>query len=218
MGDRVGAGRAPPKRVAIAGMGGVGGVHLLTLARLGIGAFHSPTWTSSRQPISTARSAPHRATLGQPKVDVMAEHGAGHQPDAEIRRISTRASTTRTSTTSWTASICSSTASTSSCWRSGQGLRALRRTGHPGDHRRTDRDGHGLSGLHAGRDDLRAVFRSGRPAGRAAIRQFPGRPDAARDAPVLSGRSLRAWIWSTSAALPPRWPASSAPASPASRR
>ena len=28
------------KRVAIAGMGGVGGVHLLTLARLGIGAFH----------------------------------------------------------------------------------------------------------------------------------------------------------------------------------
>ena len=28
------------KRIAIAGMGGVGGVHLLTLARLGIGAFH----------------------------------------------------------------------------------------------------------------------------------------------------------------------------------
>ena len=28
------------KRVAIAGMGGVGGVHLLTLVRLGIGAFH----------------------------------------------------------------------------------------------------------------------------------------------------------------------------------
>ena len=28
------------KRVAIAGLGGVGGVHLLTLARLGIGNFH----------------------------------------------------------------------------------------------------------------------------------------------------------------------------------
>lgn len=28
------------KKVAIAGMGGVGGVHLVTLARLGIGAFH----------------------------------------------------------------------------------------------------------------------------------------------------------------------------------
>ena len=28
------------KRVAIAGMGGVGGVHLLTLTRLGVGAFH----------------------------------------------------------------------------------------------------------------------------------------------------------------------------------
>jgi len=28
------------KRVAIAGLGGVGGSHLLTLTRLGIGAFH----------------------------------------------------------------------------------------------------------------------------------------------------------------------------------
>ena len=28
------------KRVAIAGLGGVGGAHLLTLTRLGIGAFH----------------------------------------------------------------------------------------------------------------------------------------------------------------------------------
>ena len=28
------------KRVAIAGMGGVGGIHLLTLARLGIGSFY----------------------------------------------------------------------------------------------------------------------------------------------------------------------------------
>ncbi|MBV8093455.1 MAG: ThiF family adenylyltransferase, partial [Acetobacteraceae bacterium] len=28
------------KRVAIAGMGGVGGIHLLTLARLGVGAFN----------------------------------------------------------------------------------------------------------------------------------------------------------------------------------
>jgi sulfur-carrier protein adenylyltransferase/sulfurtransferase len=28
------------KCVAIAGLGGVGGVHLITLARLGIGAFH----------------------------------------------------------------------------------------------------------------------------------------------------------------------------------
>ncbi len=28
------------KRIAVAGLGGVGGSHLLTLARLGIGAFH----------------------------------------------------------------------------------------------------------------------------------------------------------------------------------
>ena len=46
------------KRVAIAGGGGVGGVHLLTLARLGIGAFHIAISTASISPISTARSAP----------------------------------------------------------------------------------------------------------------------------------------------------------------
>src|SRR3954467_6277338 len=38
------------KRVAIAGMGGVGGLHLLTLARLGIGAFH----ISDTQPVPAA--------------------------------------------------------------------------------------------------------------------------------------------------------------------
>ena len=32
--------RLRSSRVAIAGMGGVGGIHLITLARLGIGAFH----------------------------------------------------------------------------------------------------------------------------------------------------------------------------------
>jgi molybdopterin/thiamine biosynthesis adenylyltransferase len=45
------------KRIAIAGAGGVGGVHLLTLARLGVGAFTSPTWTASTWSISTARPA-----------------------------------------------------------------------------------------------------------------------------------------------------------------
>jgi tRNA A37 threonylcarbamoyladenosine dehydratase len=46
------------KRVAIAGGGGVGGVHLLTLARLGVAPSISPISTPSTSSISTARSAP----------------------------------------------------------------------------------------------------------------------------------------------------------------
>ena len=46
-------------RVAIIGMGGVGGIHLVTLARLGIGGFpHLRTPTPSSWPTSTASSAP----------------------------------------------------------------------------------------------------------------------------------------------------------------
>jgi tRNA A37 threonylcarbamoyladenosine dehydratase len=46
------------KRVAIAGGGGVGGVHLLTLARLGVSNFHIADFDASTSSISTARSAP----------------------------------------------------------------------------------------------------------------------------------------------------------------
>jgi tRNA A37 threonylcarbamoyladenosine dehydratase len=45
------------KRIAIAGLGGVGGAHLLTLARLGIGGFHLADFDHSSCTTSTARSA-----------------------------------------------------------------------------------------------------------------------------------------------------------------
>ena len=61
------------KRVAIAGLGGVGGSHLLTLARLGVGAFaYLRTSIASNWQISIARPAPALDTLDRPKLDVLA--------------------------------------------------------------------------------------------------------------------------------------------------
>jgi sulfur-carrier protein adenylyltransferase/sulfurtransferase len=72
------------KRVAIAGVGGVGGAHLLTLVRLGIGAFHVADLDDfelanfNRQPGATFR------TLGRPKAQVLAEMARDINPEAEI--------------------------------------------------------------------------------------------------------------------------------------
>jgi molybdopterin/thiamine biosynthesis adenylyltransferase len=76
------------RRVAIAGMGGVGGVHLLTLARLGIGAFHIADFDHfdianvNRQVGATMR------TLGQPKAEVLAQMARDINPEADIELFS----------------------------------------------------------------------------------------------------------------------------------
>ena len=73
------------KRVAIAGMGGVGGIHLLTLARLGIGAFHIADFdvfdivNFNRQAGATVSS------LGRPKADVMAAMARDINPELDIK-------------------------------------------------------------------------------------------------------------------------------------
>jgi molybdopterin/thiamine biosynthesis adenylyltransferase len=73
------------KRVAIAGLGGVGGFHLLTLVRLGIGAFtlaeadHFGLANFNRQ---AGASIPH---IGRPKLDVMIEMARGINPDLDVR-------------------------------------------------------------------------------------------------------------------------------------
>jgi molybdopterin/thiamine biosynthesis adenylyltransferase len=72
-------------RVAITGMGGVGGIHLVTLARLGIGSFHiadpdrfEPA-NFNRQYGATTR------TLGQGKAEVMAEEARAINPEVRLR-------------------------------------------------------------------------------------------------------------------------------------
>lgn len=73
------------KRIAIAGMGGVGGIHLLTLARLGIGAFHIADFDKfdivnfNRQVGATVSS------MGKPKVEVLAGMAKDINPELNIR-------------------------------------------------------------------------------------------------------------------------------------
>jgi molybdopterin/thiamine biosynthesis adenylyltransferase len=72
-------------RVAIAGMGGVGGIHLVTLARLGIGSFHIAdpdrfdTANINRQYGASSR------TLGHGKAEVMAEEARAINPEVRLR-------------------------------------------------------------------------------------------------------------------------------------
>lgn len=73
------------KRVAIAGVGGVGGAHLLTLTRLGIGSFHIADFDTfdivnfNRQVGATVSS------LNRPKVDVLVEMAVDINPELDIK-------------------------------------------------------------------------------------------------------------------------------------
>ena len=59
--------------VAIAGMGGVGGVHLVTLARLGVGAFHLADMDFFEMANFNRQYGATLGTIERSKVDVMSE-------------------------------------------------------------------------------------------------------------------------------------------------
>jgi molybdopterin/thiamine biosynthesis adenylyltransferase len=73
------------KRVAIAGLGGVGGSHLLTLARLGIGAFHIADFDTFDIANFNRQAGAAVSTLGRPKVEVLGEMARDINPELEIR-------------------------------------------------------------------------------------------------------------------------------------
>jgi len=73
------------KRVAIAGGGGVGGVHLLTLARLGITKFHIADFDTFDVPNFNRQVGANMSTLGQPKVDVLARMARDINPEIELQ-------------------------------------------------------------------------------------------------------------------------------------
>ena len=73
------------KRVAIAGMGGVGGVHLLTLARLGIGAFHIADFDTFDIANFNRQAGAMVSTLGQPKVEVLAQMARDINPGLDLK-------------------------------------------------------------------------------------------------------------------------------------
>lgn len=74
------------KRIAIAGMGGVGGVHLLTLARLGIGAFNISDFDTFDFVNFNRQAGAVMAAVGRPKVDVLAEMARDINPELDIRK------------------------------------------------------------------------------------------------------------------------------------
>jgi molybdopterin/thiamine biosynthesis adenylyltransferase len=73
------------KRIAIAGMGGVGGVHLLTLTRLGVGAFSIADFDEFEIGNFNRQAGAFMSTLGRPKVEVLAEMALDINPDLDIR-------------------------------------------------------------------------------------------------------------------------------------
>lgn len=72
------------KRVAIAGLGGVGGVHLLTLCRLGIGRFHLADFDTFDLANFNRQAGATVGSLGQPKLDVMIRQARDINPEVEI--------------------------------------------------------------------------------------------------------------------------------------
>lgn len=73
------------KRIAIAGLGGVGGSHLLTLTRLGIGKFNIADLDIFEIPNFNRQVGATVSHLNRPKVDVMSEMSRDINPELEIK-------------------------------------------------------------------------------------------------------------------------------------
>jgi len=74
------------KRVAIAGLGGVGGSHILTLTRLGVGAFNIADFDTFDLPNFNRQAGASLRHLGRPKAEVLAELAADINPELDLRR------------------------------------------------------------------------------------------------------------------------------------
>ena len=73
------------KRIAIAGMGGVGGGHLLTLARLGVGAFNIADFDTFDIVNFNRQAGATLSSLGRPKVEVLGTMLRDINPDSDVR-------------------------------------------------------------------------------------------------------------------------------------
>lgn len=78
--------RLRSKRVAIAGLGGVGGAHLLTLTRLGIGHFNIADFDRFEIHNFNRQVGANVHTIGRPKLDVMAEMACAINPELSLHR------------------------------------------------------------------------------------------------------------------------------------
>lgn len=71
--------------VAIAGLGGVGGIHVTTLARMGIGHFHLADFDRFEIQNFNRQAGAETDSIGREKVDVMVERVLKINPGADIR-------------------------------------------------------------------------------------------------------------------------------------
>ncbi len=74
------------KTIAIAGLGGVGGSHLLTLSRLGIGAFHIADFDKFELANFNRQVGATVSHLDQPKTDVLADMALDINPELVLKK------------------------------------------------------------------------------------------------------------------------------------
>ena len=74
------------RRIAIAGLGGVGGSHLTTLCRLGIGAFTIADFDQFELPNFNRQAGASMQSLGRNKLQVMSEAALAINPELALRR------------------------------------------------------------------------------------------------------------------------------------
>lgn len=72
------------KRIAIAGLGGVGGIHLLTLARLGVGSFSIADLDVFEVENFNRQVGASMSSVGQPKVEVLARMARDINPQVDL--------------------------------------------------------------------------------------------------------------------------------------
>lgn len=78
-------GRLRQARIAIAGLGGVGGAHLLTLSRLGVARFNIADFDHFEVHNFNRQAGASMPSLGQAKVDVLTRMALGVNPEADVR-------------------------------------------------------------------------------------------------------------------------------------
>ena len=71
-------------RIAVGGLGGVGGNHAITLARLGIGRFTITDLDAFDWPNLNRQAGAYASTMGQPKLDIMARNLSDINPDVKL--------------------------------------------------------------------------------------------------------------------------------------
>lgn len=74
--------------LAIAGLGGVGGSHLLTLTRLGVGGFHLADFDQFELANFNRQAGARTDSIGQPKLDTLVAMALAINPELRIRTFS----------------------------------------------------------------------------------------------------------------------------------